>query len=95
MSKETSKDDVRQRTDWGSGAQTDKPWKGNPEKSSNRAQGNLILIFGKRPTHIEGTTDSRRGCLKNAMLFDSIESRRYPRTSAWSGVAFAPQSRPS
>jgi hypothetical protein len=32
MGKETPKDDPRQRTDWGSHAQTDKPWKGNPEK---------------------------------------------------------------
>jgi hypothetical protein len=31
-SKETPKDDPRQRTDWGSNKQTDKPWKGNPEK---------------------------------------------------------------
>jgi hypothetical protein len=32
MSKETPKDDPRQQTDWGSKSQTDKPWKGNPEK---------------------------------------------------------------
>lgn len=32
MSKETSKDDPRQRSDQGSHRQTDKPWKGNPEK---------------------------------------------------------------
>ena len=32
MSKETPNDDPRQRTDWGSKSQTDKPWKGNPEK---------------------------------------------------------------
>jgi hypothetical protein len=32
MSKETPKDDPRQRTDEGSLSQTDKPWKGNPEK---------------------------------------------------------------
>ena len=32
MSKETPKDDPRQQTDWGSHKQTDKPWKGNPEK---------------------------------------------------------------
>ena len=32
MSKETPKDDPRERTDSGSTAQTDKPWKGNPEK---------------------------------------------------------------
>ena len=32
MSKETPKDDPRQRSDQGSHKQTDKPWKGNPEK---------------------------------------------------------------
>jgi hypothetical protein len=32
MSKETPNDDPRQRTDKGSHAQTDQPWKGNPEK---------------------------------------------------------------
>ena len=32
MSKETPKDDPHQRTDEGSPKQTDKPWKGNPEK---------------------------------------------------------------
>jgi len=32
MSKETPKDDPRQRSDQGSHRQTDKPWKGNPEK---------------------------------------------------------------
>jgi hypothetical protein len=31
MTKETPKDDPRERTDWGSDKQTDKPWKGNPE----------------------------------------------------------------
>jgi hypothetical protein len=32
MSKETPKDDPRQRTDWANTKQTDKPWKGVPEK---------------------------------------------------------------
>jgi hypothetical protein len=32
MSKETPKDDPRQKSDQGSHRQTDKPWKGNPEK---------------------------------------------------------------
>jgi hypothetical protein len=32
MSKETPKDDPRHKTDQGSHTQTDKPWKGNPEK---------------------------------------------------------------
>jgi hypothetical protein len=32
MSKETPKDDPRERTDQGSHRQTEEPWKGNPEK---------------------------------------------------------------
>lgn len=32
MSRESPLDDPRQRTDQGSHSQTDKPWKGNPEK---------------------------------------------------------------
>jgi len=32
VSKETPLDDPRQQTDQGSHSQTDKPWKGNPEK---------------------------------------------------------------
>ena len=32
MSKEKPTDDPRQQTDWGSHKQTDKPWKGYPEK---------------------------------------------------------------
>jgi hypothetical protein len=32
MSKQNPPDDPRERTDWGSPKQTDKPWKGPPEK---------------------------------------------------------------
>lgn len=32
MSKETPKDDPRQRSNEGPSSQTDKPWNGNPEK---------------------------------------------------------------
>jgi hypothetical protein len=32
MSKESPKDDPRQKSDQRSHTQTDKPWKGNPEK---------------------------------------------------------------
>jgi hypothetical protein len=32
MSKETPKDDPRERTDQGSHRQTEEPWNGNPEK---------------------------------------------------------------
>jgi hypothetical protein len=36
MSKETPKTDPRQRTDWSSNKQTDKPWEGNPEKEHKK-----------------------------------------------------------
>lgn len=32
MSQEKPNDDARHQNDWGSHVQTDKPWKGNPEK---------------------------------------------------------------
>ena len=32
MSKERPNDDPRDQNDWGSHRQTNKPWKGNPEK---------------------------------------------------------------
>lgn len=32
MSRETSQDDYRERTDWKSAKQTEEPWKGVPEK---------------------------------------------------------------
>ena len=32
MSKKRPNDDPRQQSDWGSHKQTDKPWKGTPEK---------------------------------------------------------------
>ena len=32
MSKERPADDPRDQSDWGSHSQTDKPWKGHPEK---------------------------------------------------------------
>lgn len=35
MNKETPSDDPRQRTDWGSHKQPDKPWEGNPEKEQD------------------------------------------------------------
>jgi hypothetical protein len=35
MSKESPADDPRQRTDEGSHSQTDKPWKGSPEKEQH------------------------------------------------------------
>ena len=43
MSKETPKDDPRQRTDQGSHSQTDKPWKGNPEKEQRNDNAYLDL----------------------------------------------------
>ena len=50
MSKEKPTDDPRQQTDWGSHEQTDKPWKGNPERSSGRDRQNPIWKSGTRPT---------------------------------------------
>ena len=38
MSKETPKDDPRQRSDQGSHRQTDKPWKGNNEQRNDGAK---------------------------------------------------------
>jgi hypothetical protein len=58
MSKEKPKDDSRQQTDKGSSKQTDKPWKGNPEKEQNshvdkddleRWQRNGYSLAARRP----------------------------------------------
>ena len=38
MSKERPTDDPRHQTDWGSHTQTDKPWKGNPEKEQKSGE---------------------------------------------------------
>jgi hypothetical protein len=43
MSKETPKTDPRERTDWGSSKQTDKPWKGNPEKEQRNSDEKIDL----------------------------------------------------
>jgi hypothetical protein len=43
MSKETPKDDPRQPSDQGSHKQTDKPWKGNPEKEQRNNEADLDL----------------------------------------------------
>ncbi len=52
MSKETSKDDPRQCTDEGSHAQTDKPWKGNPEKEQRNDDTKIDLEkWQKSDTH--------------------------------------------
>jgi hypothetical protein len=34
MTKQTTKNDPRERTDWGSASQTETPWKGNQEQRS-------------------------------------------------------------
>jgi len=39
MSKEQPTDDPRQQNDWGLRTQTDKPWKGNPEKEQRSGGG--------------------------------------------------------
>ena len=44
MSPEKPTDDPRNQNDWGSHSQTDKPWKGNPEKeqrSDNKTKPDL------------------------------------------------------
>ena len=43
MSKETAKDDPRQKSDQGSHTQTDKPWKGNPEKEQRNDDAEIDL----------------------------------------------------
>jgi hypothetical protein len=43
MSKETPKDDPRQKSDQGSHKQTDKPWKGNPEKEQRNNDAGIDL----------------------------------------------------
>jgi hypothetical protein len=48
MSKDTPADDPRQKTDGGSLKQTDKPWKGPPEKEQKPSD------HGRKPTHING-----------------------------------------
>ena len=53
MSKETPKDDPRHNTDQGSRKQTDKPWKGNPEKEQRSEAPRLILKNGTKPTRID------------------------------------------
>jgi hypothetical protein len=51
MSKETPKDDTRQN-DKGSHSQTDKPWKGNPEKEQRNDGANIDLEkWQKSDTH--------------------------------------------
>jgi hypothetical protein len=52
MSKETPKDDPRQRTDEGSHSQTKEPWKGNPEKEQRNDTVELDLEkWQKSNTH--------------------------------------------
>ena len=43
MSKEKPNEDPRQRTDWGSSKQTDKPWKGQPEKEQKPSDAEIDL----------------------------------------------------
>ena len=43
MSKETPKDDPRQKSDQESHRQTDKPWKGNPEKEQRNDDAKIDL----------------------------------------------------
>ena len=54
MSKETPADDPRQKLDGGSLKQTDKTWKGPPEREQNRAITRRISKSGRTPTRING-----------------------------------------
>jgi hypothetical protein len=51
MSKETPKDDPRQQTDWGTHKQTDKPWKGGPEKDQKRGPISDLETWQDSDTH--------------------------------------------
>jgi hypothetical protein len=52
MSKETPKDDPRQRTDKGSLKQSDTPWKGNPEKEQrSHAEKDDLETWHRSGTH--------------------------------------------
>jgi hypothetical protein len=57
MSKGTPADDPRQKTDGGSLKQTDKPWKGAPEKEPKPGEHAPDLEKGRRPTCINGDGD--------------------------------------
>ena len=43
MTKKAVTPDSGEHTDWGSHAQTQEPWKGNPEKEQRSGQGKLDL----------------------------------------------------
>jgi hypothetical protein len=51
MSKEKPTDDPRQQTDWGSHKQTDRPWKGNPEKEQRPGSAKPDLKWHETNTH--------------------------------------------
>ena len=51
MSKETPKDDPRQKSDHGSHVQTDKPWKGNPEKEQRNDAKTDLEKWHETKTH--------------------------------------------
>ena len=53
MSKETPKDDPRQKSDRGSHRQTEKPWKGNPEKEQRNDEAKIDLEKWREPKCIE------------------------------------------
>ena len=53
MSKETPKDDPRQQVDEATHKQTDKPWKGNPEKEQRNEAKLDLENWQKTNTHLE------------------------------------------
>ncbi|MGJ5019502.1 hypothetical protein [Bradyrhizobium oligotrophicum] len=51
MSKETPKDDPRQKSDWGSMKQTDKPWAEKPEKEQRSEAAKDLETWRESNTH--------------------------------------------
>ena len=51
MSKETPKDDPRQRNDWLSHKQTDKPWVEKPEKDQRSEPAKDLEKWAETKTH--------------------------------------------
>jgi len=58
MSKESPADDPRRKTDQGSHSQTDKPWKGNPEKEQRNDGAKINL--GKMAGNQRALTEKKR-----------------------------------
>jgi len=75
MSKETPKDDPRQKSDQGSHKQTDKPWKGNPEKDSATTP-RLISENGTKRTRTDFAMQTEEGDVDGIGSVSNFASRR-------------------